>query len=156
MAMSSLACIFLFGALVVFRPSPAAGKNTNAVKEDGRMKFSTKGRWGIFMGWVILSGGEWHHTYSVLPLRALCFQDFSVNAKCAANKNYFQSTQCIEWFDAENVQFPCWSKYLKANSTLEGMERGILLKRGKGVRRLPLNFWINDPDHPGHLITVGD
>ena len=66
-----------FGCLVTYRPSPSSEKGHSA-RSQGKMKYSGPYDHGVFVGYRLLSGGIWRNDYDVIPLRAFCFQDFSV------------------------------------------------------------------------------
>ena len=112
---------------------------------------------GIFMGWIPKSGGRWGKAYHVLPLTSLCFQDFNIRAKNAVRANSFQGVQVIDWKPDSptfKIEFPCCRKFYRANSTIPELERGIMLQRTSGIRRIPLRFKVMDPIK-GELIEIG-
>ena len=60
--------------------------------------------YGLFMGYKMHSGGVWGKEYSVVPLRAFCFQDFSVKARGGVNAKHVKGVQDI-WQHLVNGPF---------------------------------------------------
>ena len=73
------------------------------------MKFGPSGKYGVFLGYKVLSGGKWRNEVYAATLEDLASQDLSYFANSSLSKTHVQTVRIKEIVldkSKDHVQFP--------------------------------------------------